>query len=83
MTADHLKVELDSMLKTDVSENDADAIASVSSLDIHPRQQKTSIEEHAVTTLDSLTAVLCSHPKVTRRQHQQLIGKWKKTKTLK
>ena len=63
MTADHLKVELDSMLKTDVSENDADAIASVSSLDIHPRQQKTSIEEHAVTTLDSLTAVLCSHPK--------------------
>ena len=64
MTADHLKVELDSMLKTDVSENDADAIASVSSLDIHPRQQKTSIEEHAVTTLDSLTAVLCSHPKL-------------------
>ncbi len=48
-----------------------------------PANRKTSIEEHAVTTLDSLTAVLCSHPKVTRRQHQQLIGKWKKTKTLK
>ena len=64
MTADHLKVELDSMLKTDVSENDADIIASVSCLDIHPRQQRTSIEEHAETTPDSLTAVLCRHPKL-------------------
>ena len=64
ITADHLKVELDSMLKTDVSENDADTVASRSCLDIHPRQQKTSIEEHAVTTLGSLTAVLCGHPKL-------------------
>ncbi|THG50546.1 transposase [Muribaculum caecicola] len=64
MTADHLKVELDSMLETDMSENDADTIASVSCLDIHPRQQRASIEEHAETTLDSLTAVLCRHPKL-------------------
>ena len=62
MTADHLKVELDSMLKTDTPENDADTLTAVSSLDIRPRQQRTSIEEHAMTTLDSLTAVMCSHP---------------------
>ncbi len=64
MTADHLKVELDSMLKTDVSENDADAIASVSSLDIHPANRKPQSKSTRWTTLDSLTAVLCSHPKL-------------------
>ena len=61
MTADHLKVELDAMLKTDLSDNDADTLTAVSSLNIHPRQQRTSIEEHAISTLDALTAAMCGH----------------------
>lgn len=64
ITADYLKVELDAMLKPNVTENNEDILAGLSSLDIHPHQQKTAIEQHAITTLDSLTAVLCSHPAI-------------------
>lgn len=54
ITSDHLKVELDSMLDITPA-GEADVTDAVASLDIHPRQQRTAIEEHAMSTLDSLT----------------------------
>ena len=57
ITADHLKVELDSMRETDHTGNNAIELPAAS-LDIHPQQQRTSIEEHAMSTLDALTAAM-------------------------
>ena len=61
LTSDHLKVALDSMLHTGGS-NDFDVPLDATSLEIQPRMQRTSIEEHAMSTLDSLTDVMRRHP---------------------
>lgn len=61
LTSDHLKVELDSMMNIG-SRFDSDVPLDVASLEIQPRLQRTSIEEHAMSTLDSLTDVMRRHP---------------------
>ena len=61
LTSDHLKVELDYMLNTG-SSVDSDVPLDVASLEIQPGLQRTSIEEHAMSTLDSLTDVMRRHP---------------------
>lgn len=59
ITADHLRVELDAMLNP-VATGDPDVPLPVSAVGIMPQQQKTSIEEHALSTLDALTAAMCN-----------------------
>lgn len=57
ITADHLRVELDAML--DASEGRDDVLpAPVDSPDTLSGQQCSSIEEHALSTLDALTVAM-------------------------
>ena len=57
ITADHLRVELDAML--DASEGRDDVLAApVDSPDTLSGQQCSSIEEHALSTLDALTVAM-------------------------
>lgn len=57
ITADHLRVELDAMLDATDGRDNVQTVP-VGSPDSLSGQQCSSIEEHAVSTLDAITAVM-------------------------
>ena len=60
ITADHLRVELDALLDA-ADSPDTVLPVTVDPAEMLPGQLRTSIEEHAVSTLDTLTSVMGGH----------------------